>query len=205
MAHKRTKKRTTKPAQPKGGKRGEMQPFTVEQVADLSTFLRVSAKTHAKRDYALLRTAIDTMLRSVDLLHLTVSDVMFDGEIRQQFSIVQQKTGVRVLVSLSETTRAVLKDYLATEYRPEPDNRIFPLTTRWYQKIVKRWAELLHLDGKLYSTHSLRRTKASHVYKKTGNLMAVKNLLGHTDIRHTQRYLGVSKQDAIDLALSINI
>lgn len=182
-----------------------MQPFTLDQVNALSTLLRGSKRLHALRDYALLRAGIDTMLRSVDLLNLTIDDVRFDGKIRQQFTITQKKTGVRVLVSLSDQTHIAMREYLDREYRIEPNDRLFPLTTRRYQQIVKEWTSLLHLDGRLYSTHSLRRTKASYVYKKTGNLAAVKELLGHTNLRHTQNYLGVSKQDAIDLALSIEI
>ena len=49
-----------------------------------------------------------------------------------------------------------------------------------------------------YGTHSLRRTKASIIYKQTGNLRAVQILLGHTKIESTVRYLGV--EDALALA-----
>jgi integrase len=197
--------RIKKLAQPKAAKRGAMKPFSVEQVNALSTILRSSTRLHALRDFAMFRTGIDTMLRSIDLLRLTVDDVTFNGEVRQQFSITQRKTSIEVIVSLSDQTRAAISDFLRSEYRPEPGGRMFRLTTRRYQQIVDEWAGSLNLDKKLYSTHSMRRTKASQVYKKTGNLAAVKELLGHTDLRHTQLYLGVSKQDAIDLALSIEI
>ncbi|GAB5430033.1 MAG: hypothetical protein Devi2KO_34920 [Devosia indica] len=51
-----------------------------------------------------------------------------------------------------------------------------------------------------YGTHSLRRTKASLIYKATGNLRAVQILLGHTKIENTVRYLGVDVEDALELA-----
>jgi integrase len=51
-----------------------------------------------------------------------------------------------------------------------------------------------------YGTHSLRRTKASIIYKQTGNLRAVQILLGHTKIESTVRYLGVDVEDALALA-----
>ncbi|TIP34144.1 MAG: integrase, partial [Mesorhizobium sp.] len=51
-----------------------------------------------------------------------------------------------------------------------------------------------------YGTHSLRRTKASIIYKTTGNLRAVQILLGHTKIENTVRYLGVDVEDALELA-----
>lgn len=51
-----------------------------------------------------------------------------------------------------------------------------------------------------YGTHSLRRTKASIIYKATGNSRAVQILLGHAKIERTVRYLGVDVEDALDLA-----
>ena len=54
--------------------------------------------------------------------------------------------------------------------------------------------------GEDYGTHSLRRTKASLIYKRTGNLRAVRILLGHTKIEITVRYLGVDVEDALVLA-----
>ena len=49
---------------------------------------------------------------------------------------------------------------------------------------------MIGLEACLYGTHSLRRTKATLIYKKTGNLRAVQLLLGHTKIESTVRYLG---------------
>ena len=51
-----------------------------------------------------------------------------------------------------------------------------------------------------YGTHSLRRTKASLIYKATGNLRAVQILLGHTNIQNTVSYLGVDIDDALTLS-----
>jgi site-specific recombinase XerC len=51
-----------------------------------------------------------------------------------------------------------------------------------------------------YGTHSLRRTKASIIYKATGNLRAVQILLGHAKIDSTVCYLGVDVEDALKLA-----
>ncbi len=56
-----------------------------------------------------------------------------------------------------------------------------------------------------YGTHSLRRTKASLIYKQTGNLRAVQILLGHTKIETTVRYLGVDVEDALMLAEGVEI
>ena len=62
-----------------------------------------------------------------------------------------------------------------------------------------------HFDPSGYSTHSLRRTKAALIYRKTGNLRAVQLLLGHTKVDSTVRYLGVELEDALSIAEKIDI
>jgi integrase len=51
-----------------------------------------------------------------------------------------------------------------------------------------------------YGTHSIRRTKASLIYKRTKNLRAVQLLLGHTKLESTVRYFGVEVDDALEMA-----
>ena len=76
-----------------------------------------------------------------------------------------------------------------------------PLTgTRQYARLVDEWVTGIGLRREDYGTHSLRRTKASIIYKQTGNLRAVQILLGHTKIDSTVRYLGVDIEDALALA-----
>jgi integrase len=56
------------------------------------------------------------------------------------------------------------------------------------------------LDPHSYGTHSMRRTKATLIYRRTRNLRAVQLLLGHTKIESTVRYLGVEVDDALEIA-----
>jgi integrase len=74
------------------------------------------------------------------------------------------------------------------------------LSTRQYARLVDEWVTAIGLRPKDYGTHSLRRTKASMIYKRTGNLRAVQILLGHAKIESTVRYLGVDVEDALELA-----
>ena len=74
------------------------------------------------------------------------------------------------------------------------------LSTRQYARLVDEWVDAVGLNVSEYGTHSMRRTKASLIYKATGNLRAVQILLGHTNIENTVRYLGVDIDDAITLA-----
>ena len=65
------------------------------------------------------------------------------------------------------------------------------MTARQYARLVSEWVAGIGLDPRIYSTHSLRRTKATLIYRRTGNLRAVQLLLGHTKIESTVRYLGI--------------
>lgn len=74
------------------------------------------------------------------------------------------------------------------------------LSTRQYARLVDEWVSTVGLNPREYGTHSMRRTKASLIYKATGNLRAVQILLGHTNIENTVRYLGVDIDDALTLS-----
>jgi len=79
------------------------------------------------------------------------------------------------------------------------------LTTRQYARLVSEWFASIGLDPTLFGTHSLRRTKATLIYKRTGNLRAVQLLLGHTKIESTVRYLGIEVDDALEIAEQVDI
>lgn len=74
------------------------------------------------------------------------------------------------------------------------------LSTRQYARLVDEWVTAIGLRREEYGTHSMRRTKASMIYKATGNLRAIQILLGHSKIENTVRYLGVDIEDALLLA-----
>jgi site-specific recombinase XerC len=65
---------------------------------------------------------------------------------------------------------------------------------------VKSWAALVGLAPHDYGTHSLRRTKATLIYRRTKNLRAVQLLLGHLKLESTVRYLGIEVDDALEIA-----
>ena len=194
------KTRHRKPAQKTSSRRGQMRPFTPDQVGMLETLLRQDGSGTAIRDLALLRVGINSMLRSSDVISLTVRDVRPNGEVATEFAIKQKKTSKAVQCDMSEKTRAALADWLALNPEMTPSDRLFAITTRQHQRIVKTWCELLKLDPALYSTHSIRRTKAAHLYAKTKNLAAVKELLGHATAAATGVYLGVTNEDSRKLA-----
>ena len=74
-----------------------------------------------------------------------------------------------------------------------------------HTRLVHRWVESIGLERAVYGTHSMRRTKAAQIYRKTGNLRAVQLLLGHTKLESTVRYLGIEVDDALSLAEQIEL
>lgn len=164
------------------------------------------------RDLALFDVALDSKLRGCDVISLRVPDVMAAGTLRRRAIVIQQKTGRPVQFELTEQCRRSLTDWLKLR-RGEPDGWLFPsrvipgahLSTRQYFRLLKGWIALIGLEPAEYGTHSLRRTKVSMLYRKTGNLRACQLLLGHTKLESTVRYLGVELDDALALSEALEI
>jgi integrase len=79
------------------------------------------------------------------------------------------------------------------------------MTTRQYARLVSAWVAGIGLDEHVFGTHSLRRTKATLIYRRTGNLRAVQLLLGHTKIESTVRYLGIEVDAALAIAEQVEV
>ena len=160
------------------------------------------------RDRAMFDVAIDSKLRGCDVVKLRIGDVVVGGQIRQRSMVIQQKTGTPVSFEIGETARESLRLWLTRCGSGRPDDFLFPsrldrsdhISTRQYARLVDQWVSAIGLDPALFGTHSLRRTKASLIYKRTGNLRAVQILLGHRKIESTVRYLGVDLEDALALS-----
>jgi integrase len=159
------------------------------------------------RDRALFDLAIDSKLRGCDVVKVRIADLVLGGEVRTRAIVVQAKTGKPVQFELMSDARASLMAWLERRGGSLGDY-VFPsridhtshLSTRQYARLVDEWVVGVGLRREEYGTHSLRRTKASIIYKATGNLRAVQILLGHTKIENTVRYLGVDVEDALALA-----
>ena len=79
------------------------------------------------------------------------------------------------------------------------------ISTRQYARLLAGWIASVGLDPRIFGTHSLRRTKAALIYRRTGNLRAVQLLLGHTKIESTVRYLGIEVDDALAIAEQVDV
>jgi len=193
----------------KGKLVGQKAPLKPPEVWAIRVRLQLA---NNKRDLALFNLAVDSKLRGCDLLKIRVSDLRMGCEIRRRAKIVQSKTGNPVQFEVTKCTRQAIDDWCSFK-KLQPHDWVFPsrkdrrkhLTTRQYARLVDRWIASIDLPRSSYATHSMRRTKATLIYRKTGNLRAVQLLLGHTKIDSTVRYLGVEVEDALELAESIEL
>jgi integrase len=148
------------------------------------------------RDLAMINLAIDSKLRGCDVLALKVEDIAPHGYAIDRATVRQRKTGRPVKFELTDhnQTRGAVDDYLRAAGK-KPGEFLFTgsrgmgqcMTPRQYARLVSRWVASIGLDSKLFGTHSLRRTKATLIYRRTGNLRAVQLLLGHTKINYLPR------------------
>lgn len=193
----------------KGKLVGPKPPLRPSHVWSIRTKLQLERRT---RDLALFNLAIDSKLRGCDVAAVRVDDVAPSGYTLDRATIRQKKTGRPVRFELTEQTRQAIDEYLR-ETRRMPGQFLFAgrgepyfgLTVRQYARLVNEWVASIGLDPLKFGTHSLRRTKATLIYRRTGNLRAVQLLLGHTKIESTVRYLGIEIDDAIEISEKTDI
>jgi integrase len=193
----------------KGKLIGAKPPLRPSQVWAIRTRLMVEGRT---RDLAMFNLAIDSKLRGCDVVALRVDDIAPNGYTIDRATVRQRKTGRPVKFELTDQTRQAVDDYLRAASK-KPGEFLFTslrriarcMTTRQYARLVSRWIASIGLDSRLFGTHSLRRTKATLIYRRTGNLRAVQLLLGHTRIESTVRYLGIEVDDAIAIAEQVDV
>lgn len=188
---------------------GQKKPFKLSEIWELRTTFKIRNKL---RDLVLLNLGLDSKLRSCDLLKLKVRDVLGSGGIKSRVQVIQQKTGDPVIFEITAQSRTALENliqvqslgYLDFVFKSRQWNGTH-LSRRQYSRIIKNWVESIGLNPDNYGTHSMRRTKASLIYKKTGNLRAVQLLLGHKSLESTVKYLGVELDDALDISEHMDI
>jgi integrase len=165
----------------KGRLVGQKRPLRPKEVWAIRVRLQMKRR---KRGLAMFNLAIDSKLRGCDLVSLRVDDIASGGRVRHRATIFQHKTGRPVQFEIMEQTRASSQDWLIVR-PPDRGPYVFPsrvhdqphLTARQYARVMHGWIESAGMDGAAYGTHSLRRTKATQIYRKTGNLRAIQLLL----------------------------
>jgi integrase len=188
----------------KGKLIGQKAPLRLRDIWGIRIRLELARNV---RDLALFDLAIDSKLRACDLTKLRVRDVAHGSHIAARAMVMQQKTQRPVQFEITEQTRHAVEGWVE-QARLKSEDFLFPsrlrtsehLSTRQYSRIVKAWVASIGLDPVPYGTHTMRRTKASLIYRRTKNIRAVQILLGHTKLESTVRYLGIEVDDALEMA-----
>lgn len=183
---------------------GQKPPLKRNEIWSIRVRLQIAGRI---RDLALFNLAIDSKLRACDLVRLRVRDVAQGLKIARRAIIMQRKTKRPVQFEITEPTQLAIQK-LITTCQLESHQYLFPsrrkssahISTRQYAKLVEAWVSEIGLDPSAYATHSMRRTKATLIYRRTKNLRAVQLLLGHTKLESTVRYLGIEVDDALEIA-----
>jgi len=193
----------------KGKLIGARPPLRPKHVWAIRTRLLLEGRI---RDLALFNLAIDSKLRGCDVVTVKVEDVAPNGYAMDRATVRQKKTGHPVKFELTDQTRQAVDDYLKSAGK-KPGEFLFTgrrgfgqcITTRQYARLLSEWLASIGLDPRIFGTHSLRRTKATLIYRRTGNLRAVQLLLGHSKIESTVRYLGIEVDDALAIAEQVDV
>jgi integrase len=193
----------------KGKLIGAKPPLLARHVWSIRTRLQIEGRT---RDLAMFNLAIDSKLRGCDLVGMKVEDIAPNGYALARATVRQRKTGHPVRFELTEQTRQAVDTYIEASGK-KPGKFLFTsrrrpgvaMTTRQYARLTAEWFAGIGLDPHVFGTHSLRRTKATLIYRRTGNLRAVQLLLGHTKLESTVRYLGIEVDDALAIAEQVEV
>ena len=206
-----TASQTQRPREPwsKGKLVGQKAPFKLKEVWAIRVWLQLE---HRTKELALFDLGLDSKLRSCDLVKLRVRDIRHGDRVAARATVMQQKTLRPVQFEITEQTRAAVTDWIKLRNLHSEDY-LFPsrvhtsphLGTRQYARIVDSWVDHVGLDPCAYGTHSMRRTKANLIDKRTKNLRAVQLLLGHAKLESTMRYLGIGVDDALEMAEETDI
>lgn len=188
---------------------GQKVPLSMQEIWSIRLRLQNIGNL---RDLALFNLAIDSKLRACDLLSLRVSDVASGKEVLSRAIIRQRKTKRPVRFEITARTRKSIEDWIEAANLAE-NAFLFPsrlsnsphLSLRQYARVVESWVSSIGLDPTAYGTHSMRRTKATLIYRRTKNLRAVQLLLGHSSLDSTVRYLGIEIDDALEMSEQIDV
>jgi integrase len=188
----------------KGKLVGQKAPFKLKDIWALRVRLQMEGRV---RELALFNLGIDSKLRGCDLVGLKVRDVCHGDQVATRAIVVQHKTQRPVQFEITPAARDAVQAWIR-HAGLKPEDYLFPsrlhesphLGTRQYARILGHWVDELGLDRADYGTHSMRRTKATLIYRRAKNLRAVQLLLRHSKLESTVRYLGIEVDDALEIS-----
>ena len=150
------------------------------------------------------------MQRAGDILTFRLNDIVEGSTVRKVVAIKEQKGRKEAAFALVDETREFLVQWLKEREPWNGEDLLFPVIRRanarsrlrWFQRQVKSWAREIGEDDSRYSSHSMRKTKASIIYEEHRDLRAVQLLLNHSNIGSTAHYLRTGRCGALELAMN---
>jgi integrase len=193
----------------KGKLIGQKAPFKPKEIWAIRMRLQ---QEHRARELALINLGLDSKLRACDLVALKVRDITHGDKVASRAIVQQKKTRNPVQFEITAGARDAVEAWIH-EAGLRGEDYLFPsrihgsphICTRQYARMLRHWLQDIGLDWRDYGTHSMRRTKATLIYRKTKNLRAVQLLLGHAKIESTVRYLGIEVDDALEISEQLEI
>lgn len=152
---------------------GQKAPLKLKEVWAIRMRLQLARRD---RELAMFNLGVDSKLRACDLVRLRVRDICHGDRVASRAIVMQQKTHRPVQFEITEPTREALAAWIKTSALRSDDwlfagrKEVAHLSTRQYARIVRGWIVELGTDPSAYGTHSIRRTKASLIYRRTKNL-----------------------------------
>lgn len=134
--------------------------------------------------------ALNTGMRKGEIFNLRKQDIDLD---RKMIHISDSKNNESRDVPINDTIHRTLEAFVDGE--GDPKNYIFvnPKTKKPYDNVKKSFKTALKKVGiEDFTFHDLRHTFASHLVMNGVDLMTIKELLGHKDIKMTMRYAHLS-------------
>ena len=169
---------------------------TVEPIRDINIVNDILdyLKEKNKRDYLLFAFGIYSGLRISDILKLRVRDVRN----KQYIYMREKKTGKEKRFIICKELKNIFQDYIKDkkDYEHLFESRKGlnkPITRQRAYVILRDVGELFGLEA--VGTHTLRKTFGYFMYKQTKDILVVKEVLGHSDVAITRRYIGLTQED----------
>jgi integrase len=149
---------------------GQKAPLQPKDVWSIRIRLQIA---HRVRKLALFNLGFDSKLRGCDLVALRAQDVCHGDKVASRVMVMQRKTRRPVQFEITQPTREAVEEWIRSN-RLKGSDYLFPsrihdsphIGTRQYARILHGWVQEIGLDPTAYGTHSMRRSKASMIYKK---------------------------------------